>query len=145
MITISKILCPVDFFPASDAAVNYAVGLAAIYDAEIHLLHVVSPIATGGAYEYAVDLGDIVKSMEEASMRELRKLASNITKPGLHVELHVRVGDVYDEIKRTIAMEKPDLIVMGTHGRNPIDAWFVGSTANHVVRRAPCPVLTVKA
>ena len=47
MITIKKILCPVDFFPASDAAVSYAAGLAGIYGAGIHLLHVITPVAAG--------------------------------------------------------------------------------------------------
>jgi nucleotide-binding universal stress UspA family protein len=54
MVNIKTILCPVDFFPASDAAVSYAAGLAANYEATIHLLHVITPIAAG-AYEYAID------------------------------------------------------------------------------------------
>ena len=62
MINIKKILCPVDFFPASDAAVNYAAGLAANYEAEIHLLHVITPIVMG-AYEYAIDATEFVRSM----------------------------------------------------------------------------------
>jgi nucleotide-binding universal stress UspA family protein len=62
MITMEKILVPVDFFPASDAAVLYAAGLAANYDAAVHLLHVITPIAPA-AYEYAIDTAEITKSM----------------------------------------------------------------------------------
>ena len=60
MITITKILCPVDFFPASDAAVSYAAGLAANYDATIHLLHVITPLLPS-TYEYAIDTVEIMK------------------------------------------------------------------------------------
>ena len=64
MITINRILCPVDFFPASDAAVRYAAGLASNYDATVHLLHVITPIVLA-PYEYAIDTAEIMKSLEQ--------------------------------------------------------------------------------
>ena len=82
MITIKKILCPVDFFPASDAAVSYAAGLAGIYGAGIHLLHVITPVAAG-TYEFAIDTTEIMNAMEESSTSELTKLAARAKEAGV--------------------------------------------------------------
>src|SRR5437667_1255221 len=143
MITMEKILCPVDFFPASDEAVTYAAGLAANYDASIHLLHVVTPIAAG-TYEYAIDT-DVMKSMEEKSMEELTQLAPRVKKAGVAVTSELRTGDVYEEIKGSIVDVKPDLIVMGTHGRRGVERWFMGSTTEKLMRHSPVPLLTISA
>src|SRR5436309_2045767 len=105
MITIKTILCPVDFFPASDAAVNYAAGLAANYDAVVHLVHVVTPVAAG-IYEYAIDIAEIIKSLEERSAQEMNTLAAKVKEAGVSVETELRLGDVYDEIKQTIEAAK---------------------------------------
>src|SRR5437867_9093850 len=123
MITIKKILCPVDFFPASDAAAGYAVGLAANYDATIHLLHVITPILPS---EYVIDTLDIMKSMEESSAEEMKRLVARAKEAGVAADFEIRAGDAYDEIKRAIADLKPELVVMGTHGRRGIERWFMG-------------------
>ena len=68
MITINKILCPVDFSPASNAAVKYAVGLAANYEAKVHLFHVIAPVVPT-MYEYPIYAVDI----DEAARRELHE------------------------------------------------------------------------
>src|SRR5690242_8676851 len=115
MISIKKILCPVDFFPASDAAVNYAAGLAANYDAGIHLLHVVTPVVTGG-FEYSLDTRDLITSLKQKAEEELSALAAKFKESGIIADYEICVGDVYDEIKRGIEDLKPELVVMGTHG-----------------------------
>src|SRR5262249_37293745 len=96
MISITKILCPVDFFPASDAAVNYAAGLAANYDARIHLLHVITP-QLPTAYEYAVDTASIIESLEKNAAEEMKKLSLRAKEAGVHADFEIRIGDVYDE------------------------------------------------
>jgi len=144
MITITKILCPVDFFPASDAAVNYAAGLAANYDAAVHLLHVISPMPAG-VYEYAIDTTEILKSMEESTIGEMNKLVARVKQAGAFAKAEVRVGDVYDEIKRSIEVLKPDLVVMGTHGRRGVERWFMGSTTEKLLRHSPVPLVTISA
>src|SRR5215510_4008220 len=98
MITIKNILCPVDFFPASDAAVNYAVGLAANYDAAIHLLHVITPVPAG-VYEYAIDPTALVRSVEESSKEEINRLVARVKGMGVTAKTEIVVGDVYDVIK----------------------------------------------
>ena len=127
MITIKKILCPVDFFPASDAAVNYAAGLAAHYEAAIHLLHVVTPMATGPYVD------------------EMNKLVAKVRETGVTAEAELLVGDVYDEVKAAIEIAKPDLIVMGTHGRRGVERWFMGSTTEKLLRHSPVPLITISA
>ena len=144
MISIKKILCPVDFFPASDNAVSYATGLAANYDARLHLLHVISPLVPS-TYEYAIDAVEIMKSMERTSAEEMKKLGMRVREAGITAELEIRAGDVYDEIKRAIEVLKPELVVMGTHGRRGVERWFMGSTTEKLLRHSPVPLLTISA
>src|SRR5437867_171947 len=142
MIAIKKILCPVDFFPASDAAVNYAANLAGKYEASVHLLHVIMPVAVG-TYEYAIDTTEILKSWEERAIEEMTKLATRVKEAGAEAEFEVRVGDVYDEINRAIETLKPDIIVMGTHGRRGVHRWSLGSTTEKLLRQTPVPLITI--
>jgi nucleotide-binding universal stress UspA family protein len=144
MIKIKTILCPVDFFPASDAAVNYAAGLAARYDAAVHLLHVVTPVAAG-TNEYAIDTTDIMRCIQKRSMDEINELLARIKRTGIAAKSELRVGDVYQEIKAAIDDLSPDLIVMGTHGRRGVEHWFVGSTTEKLLRHTPVPLVTISA
>jgi nucleotide-binding universal stress UspA family protein len=143
MITIKTILCPVDFFAPSDAAVTYAASLAVNYGASVHLLHVVTPI-TPFAYEYPIDTGDILRSAQHAADEELKRLAARVRNAGVPADGEVRVGDVFDEIRASIDKLKPELVVMGTHGRRGSERWFMGSTTEKLLRRSPVPVLTIR-
>ena len=144
MITIKTILCPVDFFPASDAAVMYAASLARNYDAVIHLLHVITPVAAS-TYEYAIDTTEIMKAMEGSATREVTALKNKLKEAGVSSEFEVRVGDVYEEIKYAIEGMKPELVVMGTHGRRGVQRWFMGSTTEKLLRHSPVPLITISA
>src|SRR5262252_1965204 len=142
MISITKILCPVDFFPASDAGANYAVGLAANYDARIHFLHVITPLIPA-AYEYAIDTIEIMRSLEKNAAEEMNVLVARAKDAGVRADTEIRIGDVYDEIKRAVEAEKPELLVMGTHGRRGVERWFMGSTTEKMLRHSPVPMLTI--
>lgn len=144
MINIKKILCPVDFFPASDAAVTYAAGLAGNYDARLHLLHVVTPIVAG-THEFTFDMTDLIKSMEKAAAVEMNKIANLVKAAGVPFDTEIRTGDVYNEIKNAIAAQKPELVVMGTHGRRGVERWFMGSTTEKLMRHSPVPLVTISA
>jgi nucleotide-binding universal stress UspA family protein len=144
MITIKKILCPVDFFPASDAAARYAAALASNYDAKLHLLHVIAPFVPS-SFEIAIPTVDLAKSVEENSRRELNTLESALRETDIEVQSELQCGDVYDEIKRAIKVEEPDLIVMGTHGRRGVERWFMGSTTEKLLRHSPVPLVTISA
>ena len=144
MITITRILCPVDFFPASDAAFNYAVGLAANYDARIHLLHVISPLFPT-AYEYAINTGEIMNSLEKNAAEEMNVLVKRAKDAGVCADTEIRIGDVYEEIKYALEAERPELLVMGTHGRRGVERWFMGSTTEKLLRHSPVPMVTIRA
>ena len=120
MITVKKIFCPIDFFPASDRAASYAAGLAKNYDATLHLLHVITPIVAT-AYEYPVSTAEILRAMEKASGREMKKLVAELKKKGVAIKSDVRTGSIQEAIKRAIVRVKPDLIAMGTHGRRGVE------------------------
>jgi len=125
MSRITKILCPVDFLPASDAAVHCAANLAAKYGATIHLLHVITPIAANTC-DHVVDTIDIMKSIQESTMREMHNLVAKLKQGGVVAESEVRIGDVDDEIQQAIAVIKPDLVLMGRYGRTGIERLFAG-------------------
>src|SRR5207344_2353311 len=64
---------------------------------------------------------------------------------GIDVETVVRSGDVSNKIDAEILADKPDLVVMGTHGRRGFERWIIGSTTERLIRRSPVPVLTLSA
>jgi nucleotide-binding universal stress UspA family protein len=144
MINIDRILCPVDFFAASDKAVDYAAGLAEIYNAKIYLLHAVVSVVPV-AYEFPLDTAGIAREMQEAARHEMNKLVARVKTRGTKVESLVLAGAVHEVIRRAISTIKPDLVAMGTHGRSGIDRWFLGSQAEWLMRHSPVPVLTLSA
>jgi nucleotide-binding universal stress UspA family protein len=144
MINIDRILCPVDFFAASDKAVDYAAGLAEVYNAKIYLLHAVVPVVPV-AYEFPLDTAGIARDMQEAARHEMNKLVARVKTRGMKAESLVLAGAVHEVIRRAISTIKPDLIAMGTHGRSGIDRWFLGSQAEWLMRHSPVPVLTLSA
>lgn len=142
MIRVEKILCPVDFFPASERAVDYAVALAKNYGARLTLLHVVSPLITA-AYEVPMNVEEILGRMNESAKAELKRTVDRVKSKDLTVDSILRTGDIDYEIQEQVAKIKPDFLVMGTHGRQNVGRWFIGSHTERLLRRLPFPVLTI--
>lgn len=144
MIEICKILCPVDFSPTSDHALNYAIAFAQRYGAELELLHVVqSPVAFGVGGEGLVPEMNLL-AMHEAIKKRLFELTQVAAKEHAPVSSHMVSGTPFVEIVRRAREKAADLIVMGSHGHGGLAHMLIGSVAERVVRKAPCPVLTVK-
>jgi len=143
---IQRILYPTDFSDASRRALEYALAVAAWYEAALTALHVVpETMAPGNELAYLGNpmLRDPVA--QEAALCELSAVVAPARKLGLHTETALREGKPPAEIV-TVAGELPaDLVVMGTHGRAGIPRWVLGSVAETVLRRVQCPVLTVPA
>ncbi len=137
VVGLKNILLPTDFSEASAYAARYAIGLAKEYGAHLHLLHVVSVTGMGPSRER---LESEIKQEDQAFMEEFMK--DEFT--GLDVEREVKSGVPLEEIVTQARKKDVDLIVMGTHGRTFLKYAFLGSVAAKVVRKAPCPVLTVK-
>jgi len=133
----NKILCPIDFDPNSLLALQLASELAQERKATLHLLHVV---AMPPGPEVALPFG----KMEMAARTKLERLAGQKVNSKVRYQVEVMMGDPGVEILQAAKRQGADLIVMATHGRKGLRHLVLGSVAEHVVREAPCPVLTVK-
>lgn len=138
-----RILCPVDFGPSAMKALKYALSLAQEADATLTLLHVLEPIPgeTSGTRDMEAFLAEREGTMRHELRGAVPAEARDWCKP---VEV-IASGKAYKEILRVAHETSADLIVMGVAGRGALDRMFFGSTTNHVVRHAECPVLTLRA
>jgi nucleotide-binding universal stress UspA family protein len=142
---IKKILFAADFSEGSSNSLPYAVDLAKRYGAKLYLVHVIYDIAkTSGSYVPHVSLDELYRDMEKTAKADLEKCFIEEMRACKDVEHVVLKGTPYEEISRFAEENKIDLIVIGTHGRKGLDRMLFGSTAEQVVRHAPCPVLTVR-
>jgi nucleotide-binding universal stress UspA family protein len=134
---LRKILVPIDFSPAGEEAVEVAASLARDNGGKLLIIHAEEPpIAYGGGEMYA---------SSEPDRAELRKRLREVVPTVQVLCTHKLVeGDPAEAIIQIAELENIDLIVMSTHGRTGLTRLLMGSVAEAVVRRAPCPVLTVK-
>jgi nucleotide-binding universal stress UspA family protein len=141
-----RIVCAIDFSEDSARALGYAGSLTQHAGGLLTLVHSVEPIPVG--YDPMAGVGfDIVayeRALENSARTQLQKFVQPIV-PGIDTETIVTVGKAYREILRVATERHADLIVLGVHGRNAFDRLVFGSTAEHIVRRATCPVFAVPA
>lgn len=145
MIRLKRILCATDFSECSNHALRYACEFAEAFGADLHLLHVNEPPAAaysefGVGYVGAQNLEEDVRRGAEA---KLNTLPGAPWEEKLTIVREVVMGTPFVETVRYARDQEIDLIVLGTHGRGAIAHMLMGSTAEKVVRKAPCPVLTV--
>lgn len=141
MTNIQNILCPIDFSPPSQKALDYATFLAKQFQANLQLLHVIEPLVSSMLMGHALQMAAQVEAeLEEQAKKELSKIAQNLN----YTKLSTKTlrGNTFAEILEEA--QNADLIVLGTHGRSGLSHLLLGSVAERVVRKAPCPVLTVK-
>ena len=138
--TLTRILLPTDFSDTAQYALDYARELAGRFDATVHLLHVVpDPLQT-----LAVEAAPVVSDLAASWTADAERRLEEVRLDGPRTVRAVRAGHAFVEILRYAADNAIDLIVMGTHGRGPVEHLLLGSVAEKVVRKASCPVLTVK-
>jgi nucleotide-binding universal stress UspA family protein len=142
---ITKILVPFDFGEPATHALRYAKELARQNGAALEVLHVVTipyilPVADGGFFELPAGY---VENTVSGAEKNLQKAPAEGGQPA-RSRATVRTGDPRKEILDFVAAENADLIVMGTRGRTGASHLIFGSVAEHVVRNASCPVLTVR-
>jgi nucleotide-binding universal stress UspA family protein len=137
---IRTILHPTDFSAGSEAAFQYASDLARDYGARLIVLHALEPaIAIAGE-------GALVPfDLDELGAEARRRLEDIPAGRGVRLDRVLREGPSALTVVEVAREVNADLIVMGTHGRTGIGRLFLGSVAEEVLRKAPCPVLTVKA
>jgi universal stress protein A len=138
-----KILVAIDFSDPSRKALQFAVSMAELYGASLSLIHVVEPAS------FVNDMSNVVlaKSNKEVAADaklHLIKLAEAEVPSSIPVTSEVLVGKPFNEIARLATKLKTDLVVIATHGYTGLKHVMLGSTAERVVRHAPCPVLVVR-
>jgi universal stress protein A len=145
MIDLQRILVPVDFSKNSDNALKYAAAFAEKFQAELYLLHVIQdltlflPDAISGTPPYLPPADQMMITVREALDRLARAQLGDLT-----IHRLAREGAPFYEIIACARENDIDLIIMGTHGRGLLAHMLMGSVAEKVVRKAPCPVLTVR-
>jgi nucleotide-binding universal stress UspA family protein len=139
-----RILCPVDFSPATAQAVVHAVALARESDGRVILLHAVEGLFDLEPPDLRFDVSEYVRLATARARERLRCVVAEEDAPWLEGEPLVVRGTAHREILRVAAESAADLIVMGVHGRSGLNLLLFGSTARHVVRDAACPVLTLR-
>jgi len=140
-----RILWPTDFSPIAKAALPYAADMATERGADLVLLHVLPSVPPYAVAEISgAFLDRLDRETRSKAAAELRKLAAGGKHPGLRTRTVVAKGVTFDQILRVARRLRCDLIVLATHGRTGLRHVLMGSVAENVVRRAPCPVLTVR-
>lgn len=147
MIALKNVLVPTDFSDASDTAMRYGKALATAFGATLHVVHVIEePYGQPWAVEaYGFSLAALQDEWVKEARTRLDASLSDDERRTLKATTTTVLGHPVMEILRFANDNAVDLIVMGTHGRGPLGHVVLGSVAERVVRKAPCPVLTVRA
>jgi len=146
MIKFKRILFPTDFSPSAQHALDYAISLALEYESTIILAHVIEDISFNSSFtlsSFPTSL-EYHHGMQERAKEELARVLSPQLKRQINVEEAVVRGRPFVEIIRVAKEKGADLIVMATHSQTGIRHSHLGSTAERVVRKAPCPVMVIR-
>lgn len=151
MIALKRFLVPTDYSEPSRRAFSTAVSLAESFGASIELLHVWPAPYFGPGYGYdaaaALDPSEyrsLFDRIRGNAVKEMQKFVSSVPVPsGVTITTHIESGDAAHRVLEFIDDEKPDLVILGTHGRTGPRRWLLGSVAERVVQHSRSPVLTV--
>jgi nucleotide-binding universal stress UspA family protein len=142
---INKILVPIDFSDYSKSALKYAAQIAKFFDASITLVYVVEPMIYPADFSMGqVAIPSTDMHLHERAEEELKTLANSVIDPTIKVDITIKTGKPFVEINETAKEIDADLIIIATHGHTGVEHILFGSTAEKVVRKAPCPVLTLR-
>ena len=143
MANYRTIVVPYDFSEHSAAALATAVSLGRRFSSDLHLVHVIhTPAVLYPILHPALSTPELRRSVEGS----LAGVSQGVSDAPGKVETHVVEGGNVAEMIRQVTQDLgADLIVMGTHGRTGLAHAFIGSVTERTLRRAPCPVLTVRA
>ena len=146
---MKKILVPTDFSKHAGYALDAAVDLATKTGAEIILLHVVEGFTSGSFATMGgmpEDLSEevFIRKLMEKGQQDLQSLVSKEKYQGVTITPTVQIGNAYTSIAKDILENDADMVVMGSQGTSGYEEVFIGSNTEKVVRRASCPVITIK-
>lgn len=141
---LKRILVPVDFSDHSVKAMRYAVRFAEQFGASLVLVHVAEPVRYPESIIIPPAMEEANRELVKRTRAALAKFAAREVPARLACQNVVRLGSAYEEIAAAAKDTDADLIVIATHGHTGLKHLVLGSTAERVVRHAPCPVLTVR-
>jgi nucleotide-binding universal stress UspA family protein len=146
MRSFRTVLVPTDFSEASTSALECGKSMAHAFGASLHIVHVLEDLLAQawGAEAYVASIPSIREEIERDARQRLDAALTADERRQFRAEQALLAGNPFLEIIRYARAHDIDLIVMGTHGRGPIAHVLLGSVAERVVRKAPCPVLTVR-
>jgi nucleotide-binding universal stress UspA family protein len=147
VIILKNILVATDFSEAAHAALNYGKNFARAHAATLHVLHVADDLASRVTLSAGPmpDIGQLQMELETDALERLDALLTDEDRTVLKARAVVRTSSAPAQTIVSYARDaQVDLIIVGTHGRSGMAHFFMGSVAQHVVRTAPCPVLTVR-
>lgn len=147
MINLKKILYPTDFSEYADHARMYVIEMAKAFNAKVILMHTIqapSHYEVAYHYELALNPEEIGEKRQKAADKKINEIAQLIREEGVEVETVITLGSAFVDIVSTARKQEIDLVILSTHGWGFIKHVLMGSTAERVVRKAPCPVLTVR-
>jgi nucleotide-binding universal stress UspA family protein len=138
-ISFQNILCATDFSPAAEAALPYVLGLAKKYGATVHAIHTrfpaTYPIVGPEALPQIMEAAALQAKFEARQLHEMLASVSH--------DVTVREGELWPTVSEIVKRQNIDMIVIGTNGRTGVARALLGSAAEEIFRKAPCPVLTV--
>lgn len=137
------ILVPIDLDDLAGVVLDYAVTLAERIDAQLHVIHAVPPPLLGAEIPSALAQATVDELAANARKR-LEPVIAPYREAGDIVSVSVEIGDVIGVVLATADKVHADLIVTGTHGRRGVSRLVLGSVAEQIARRAPCPVALVR-
>jgi nucleotide-binding universal stress UspA family protein len=142
---IQKILVQIDFSDYSKSALKYAVNFCKNCKADMFLIYVVEPVIYPPDFSMGqIAIPSVNSEWDERARQELDKLAKEEIPSTVPVKTIIKTGKPFVEIVETAGELDVDLIIIATHGRSGVEHILFGSTAEKVVRKAPCPVLTLR-
>ncbi len=141
----NKILFATDLTEFSEYAFDYALALAKEFNAKLIILHVINqPLGLQDYYAPQISFETIMEEIKKSAEKMMDEFCGKKIKEYSNYEQFIVSGIPHLEILNKADTEKVDLIVIGTHGRAGVDHFIFGSTAEKVVRKAVCPVMTVR-
>lgn len=142
---IKKVLVPIDFSDYSKSALKYAVNFSEKFNAAMILIYVIEPVIYPPDFSMGqIALPSVNAEWDIKAKEELDKLAKAEIPDNIKVTTILKTGKPFIEIIETAAENDVDLIIIATHGHTGVEHILFGSTAEKVVRKAPCPVLTLR-
>lgn len=141
MAEISRVVIPVDFSSNTEKVVEYGVSVADKLGAQVLFFHVINNFQGYDMMLVHPSFLGMTKDIELKAEERMTNLVKDFSKRKKGATGNVILGDAADEIISYAKLERADMIIIGTHGVKGIEKILIGSTADQVVKKAPCPVL----